>query len=210
MALRKMKPVKYALGAILAISLMGCQSASQKAWVRPAPLPVPVAAADEIVVKLQPSDLKREGAFNITFGWFGAPNIEQKQEELAQGDIKLDGEKVRFYIPKDGPYLLTTKDEEFSNSSMRVSVDANMDGNLPDTEAWFSSFPIRLADKMFNVRKVDPAGTWITLAKANVPLSGLVVGKPCPDFEFWTTQGKKVKLADYKGKSLLLDVWSMT
>ncbi len=75
---------------------------------------------------------------------------------------------------------------------MRLSVDANHDGILPDTEAWFTSTPVRVADSMLNVRKVDPGGTWITFAKADVPLAGLVVGKPCPDFEFSTMDDKKV------------------
>ncbi len=206
----KMKPATYALAIFFAFSLMGCQSQHMQAKVRPAPLALPAAAPGEIVVKLQPSKLKRVGSTRFTSGWFGIPNFEEREEKLVRGEMKVDGEKVVFYIPEDGPYELTTKEDEFSNTSMRVSVDANNDDELPDTEAWFSSTPIRVANSMLNVRKVDPAGTWITFAKADVPLAGLVVGKPCPDFEFSTMDGKKVKLADYKGKSLLLDVWSMT
>lgn len=36
------------------------------------------------------------------------------------------------------------------------------------------------------------------------------VGKPCPEFSYKDMNGKTVSLSDYKGKALLLDVWSMT
>ncbi len=210
----RMKPASYALAICLALSLMGCQSQHLQAKIsrapRPEPLPVPAAAPGEIVVKLQPSKETRAGVIHFTSDLLSMPNFGQSKEQLMQGELSVDGEKVAVFIPQNGPYELTTKEDEFSNTSMRVSVDANNDGELPDTEAWFSSMPIRVADSMLNVRKVDPAGTWITFAKAEVPLAGLVVGKPCPDFEFSTMDGKKVRLADYKGKSLLLDVWSMT
>ena len=206
----RLKPKRYAMAALCAFALVGSQSQLMQAKERPAPLAVPLAAKDEIVVKLQPSAVTRVRPFDFSTEIFGAHSLQSRDEELVHGEIKVNGEEVSFYVPKDGPYHLTTDEEEYKNTSMRVSVDADEDGKLPDTECWFSSLPIRFADSMFKVRKIDPAGTWITLAKANVPLAGMVVGRPCPDFELLTTEGKKVKASDYKGKTLLLDIWSMT
>jgi thiol-disulfide isomerase/thioredoxin len=36
----------------------------------------------------------------------------------------------------------------------------------------------------------------------------LAIGKPAPDVETTTLEGKKVKLSDYKGKVVLLDLWA--
>lgn len=191
------------------VSLMGCQSQDVKAS-NAKPLPVPTAAEGEVVVKLEPSRLRRDGQLKIGKGWFGAPTFDQREEQLVSGNVTVKGEKFAIGIPKDGPYELKADEDEYKNSSMRISVDANNDGRLPDHESWFSSNPFRIGDSMFTVSAVDPGGTWITLAKSNVPLAGVVLGRRCPDFELWTTTGKKVTLADYKGKHLLLDVWSMT
>lgn len=171
--------------------------------------PNSTAGKDEIVVKLHPSDVIREGKIIFTEDFLKHPTFSRPIDEMSRGRMMVDGEEVVFYIPQRGPYPLTTDDEDFHNTSMRISVDANNDGQLENTEAWYSSLPVRMGDTMFQVRSVDPKGAWIKFAKANVPLSGMVVGKPCPDFEFTTSDGQKVRLADYKGKVLLLDVWSM-
>ena len=39
-------------------------------------------------------------------------------------------------------------------------------------------------------------------------LSGPSVGKPAPDFELETLDGRKVHLSDYKGKAVLLNFWA--
>lgn len=39
-------------------------------------------------------------------------------------------------------------------------------------------------------------------------IKNLAVGKPAPDVETLTLEGKKVKLSDYKGKVVLLDIWA--
>lgn len=39
-------------------------------------------------------------------------------------------------------------------------------------------------------------------------IKNLAVGKPAPDVENLTLEGKKVKLSDYKGKVVLLDIWA--
>lgn len=173
-------------------------------------LPMPVAASGEMVVKLERTGVMRDGSNRITFGWFNEPHFDNRREKLSKGVLKVGAEEAEIYIPQNGPYPLTTDDKEYGNSSMRVSVDFDKNGELPQHETWFSSHPVRIGDQMFKVKSVDPGGTWMVFSKSNVPLSGLVIGRKCPDFELWTTQGMKVTLADYKGKFLLLDVWSMT
>lgn len=205
----KEKLVKSALALSVLFSLSASQSWAVPAKAHPKSLPVPPAVKGEIVVKLQPSAVTREGKIVFNKDFFAHPNFTRPIEHMNQGKMSVDGEDVVLYIPKHGPYSLTTDPEEFGNTSMRISVDTNNDGRLENTESWFSSIPVRIANSMFQVRSVDPGGTWIKFAKLDAPLTGLVVGKPCPDFEFTTADGKKVRLEDYKGKTLLLDVWSM-
>jgi thiol-disulfide isomerase/thioredoxin len=43
---------------------------------------------------------------------------------------------------------------------------------------------------------------------ASGPVQGSAVGKPAPDFELETLDGRKVKLSDYRGKAVLLNFWA--
>src|SRR5579871_4218166 len=45
-------------------------------------------------------------------------------------------------------------------------------------------------------------------APAVAPLTGPQVGQPAPDFSLTTIDGKKVSLAAYRGKTLVLNVWA--
>jgi len=185
-----------------------------------APTQAPQPGKGEFVVKLEPTSVMRRAAFPVhppSEGLFGIigdildVSELDKKEELVKGSIEVGKEKPSFFLPKSGPYSLSTKSNHwFENTSTKISVDTNNDDQLERSEDWWSSLPIRLGDRMFDVKAIDPGGTWILLAKSSAPLAGLVVGKSCLPFTFTTTDGKSVSLGDYKGKWLLLDVWSFT
>jgi hypothetical protein len=189
------------------------QPAKEEVHIRKPPTPAPKLAENEVLVKLYPSRVTRRGVFRMTFNVTQlSENIRKpKRDELVEGKLDVGKEKVSIFLPKYGPYSTTSKqNHSFKNTSTRVSVDSDNNGVIERSENWWSSLPVRLGDQMFVVKAIDPGGTWIVLAKSSSPLAGLVVGKPCPPFKFTTTDGKSVSLADYKGKYLLLDVWSFT
>jgi hypothetical protein len=174
--------------------------------------PMPKAAKDEVVAALEPAAVTRPGKFKMKFGSNGLPIFEEpKEESLVRGVMDSGNEKISFYLPASGPYKLTTAEQHWTdNESTIISVDANNDGDFSDDDNWYTSLPIRMGDTMYVVKEIDPAGKWIRFLKTNAPATGMVVGKPCPDFKLTTIDKKTVTLADYKGKALLLDVWSMT
>jgi peroxiredoxin len=49
------------------------------------------------------------------------------------------------------------------------------------------------------------AAAWTRAGAAELP--GPVVGQPAPDFTLTTLDGKRVRLADYRGKTLVVNVW---
>ncbi len=191
--------------------LSACGIFGHKPKVMLPSVPPPKPSEKGLVVALQPTDVVRVST-HITLDQNGLPSFETPEpEKLVRGDVAIGGEKCTFYIPLYGPHPLTSKDNHsFENTSTQMSVDVNHDGDLDRSENWWSSLPVRLGDQMFDVKGIDPGSKWILFGKSSAPLSGLVVGKPCPGFQFVTTDGKPVDLADYKGKALLIDVWSMT
>jgi hypothetical protein len=198
----------FIVAVIGSLLVAGCASKPpEKPRAVVPPLPVPKLGPKQSVVTLKPTNVSRPGPFNINDGW--AP---PKPESLSRGELDVGTEHVVLYVPTYGPYSTKSEDQHsFSNSSTAISVDADNDNNVDDSsEKWFTSLPVRLGDAMFDVKQFDPGGTWMIIEESKAPLAGCVVGKKCPDFEFTTTDGKKVSLDTYKGKVLLLDVWSMT
>jgi hypothetical protein len=192
--------------------LGACGFISQKGHVVLPSIPAPVPSANEVVVSLRPTNLEREGRLQITINANGSPKFEEPgPEKLMRGDLTVGGERMSFFVPLYGPHPLTSKENHhFENTSTLISVDSNHDGKLDRTEEWWSSLPVRLGDQMFDVKAIDPGSKWILLSQSSARLAGVVVGKRCPVFQFLTTDGKIASLADYRGKALLLDVWSMT
>ncbi|HEY9772229.1 MAG TPA: hypothetical protein V6C81_00310 [Planktothrix sp.] len=208
-----MKPHTLATLAISTILLAGCSSGNRQAsggssgagaLQKPAAsLPMPKPSSNEFVIKLTPSWVHIEVPSQDSDKTYKMP--------LVHGTTKVGPETVNFYLPAQGPYsLASSKPNSFANDSTSIMVDANGDGQFDAPERWYASSPVRLGDRMFSVKQIDPGGKWIEFADSSAKLSGLVIGKPCPDFRFFTTDGTRVSLADYKGKALLLDIWSMT
>lgn len=179
---------------------------------QPSSSPIPTAGRNEIVVRLSPSSVEREGIFRVNFDANGNPIFKMPPPvPLVHGNVSIGGEQVSIYLPSQGPYSITTEKEHFiQNSSTAITVDANHDATAQKSELWYSSLPVRLGDQMFDVKAIDPGGTWIRFAKSNAPLAGAVVGKPFPPFQFTTTDREKVSLETYKGKWLFIDIWSFT
>ncbi|HEY9760736.1 MAG TPA: hypothetical protein V6C97_36605 [Oculatellaceae cyanobacterium] len=207
--------MKVAVSATLfscMLALGGCAFDSKaKRVMLPSTAP-PTASESEILVSLKPTEKTRYGRLQVHLNANGNPSFEDPgEEELMRGDVKVGNEQMTFYVPKYGPHPLTSKDNHsFENTSTLLSVDSNHNGKIDHAEDWWTSRPIRLGEQMFDVKAIDPGTSWILLSKSQAKLAGAVKGKRCPSFQFFATNGKMVSLADYKGKVLLLDVWSMT
>ncbi|MBC5810929.1 MAG: redoxin domain-containing protein [Candidatus Eremiobacteraeota bacterium] len=69
------------------------------------------------------------------------------------------------------------------------------------------NYPLALASAaLLAVSLSAPASVLAQAAPA--PLTGPQVGKPAPDFVLKTLDGKTVRLSDYRGKTLVVNVWA--
>jgi len=90
------------------------------------------------------------------------------------------------------------------------SIDHDGDGEISENESFASNRPFRVGDEMFQVTGVDKENLKLTIQKIAAPLSGTIVGRKCPPFEFTTVDGKKITDQSILGKVTFLDVWAVT
>lgn len=152
--------------------------------------------------------LRLSGTLGLLLTLHSSPNVELDRKGL----FKAEGREFPIYLP-DEPYNLKNagdSDQVSENDATLIGVDADADGTIGEGEGWFANLPVRIGDKMYEVVAIDKKGKWIDLARSPKPLSGAVVGSALPDFSYKTPDGKIVSNADFRGKSFLIDIWSVT
>ena len=172
--------------------LMGVAAAAQ-----------PPSNSAEIVVNLQPAQARSQTRFGMREGG----------RSTNKGVLLVDGKSFALYVQTAAKYSTKNTGEDptdFSNTSTPVFIDDNGDGQLSESERWFSSFPLRIGDRMFDVVRFGANGRSLVLRPSKTPLSGVILGRKCPPFSYVAEDGKRRTLADYAGKALLIDVWSHT
>jgi hypothetical protein len=125
----------------------------------------------------------------------------------------VDRQKYNLYLPKAKSY--TTKNSKpsdwgYENTSTAISIDQTGNGKLTEADSWFANLPLRLGDRMFDVAEIAADGSRVVLKPSKAPLSGIIVGRRCPEFSFKTADGKSISREGLAGKAFLLDVWSVT
>ena len=136
-----------------------------------------------------------------------------KDELVLRGSLSVDGKKTDFYLPKSRRYKLTNSgydETRFSNDSTYLSLDHDGDGTLVESEHSACNRPIRVLDSMYQVTGIEAAKKTMTFQQVDVPLSGAIVGRRCPEFEYTTVDGKKITNESILGKVTLLDIWAVT
>jgi hypothetical protein len=126
--------------------------------------------------------------------------------------VDVEGEKYDLYLPAAKSYSTRNqaKDGSGDDTSTRISIDFDHDGQLTEEESWYTSRPVRVGDRMFEVQEIAPDGTRLVLKPSTAPLRGLIKGRRCPPFVFTTQKGEPVTLERLRGKAFLLDIWSVT
>jgi hypothetical protein len=157
----------------------------------------------------------RPARIDIKIDKKGNPSFNQKPDfQLVwKGSVTVDREAFDIYLPKADSYRLkntANDDGDLYNTSTLISIDSNHDGRLTEDEGWFANLPIRIGDKMFEATRIAANGSTVDLKPSGKPLSGIVVGRKVPPFAYKTRDGQTVTQDTYKGKAVLLDVWSVT
>lgn len=192
--------VTVAASALIPVSWAQDPASSLEAKKEPNPI------ARVTLTACKPTRLS--GTLGLLLAMRGNSSIDFERK----GILKVDAREFPIYLP-DEPYSIKNNgdsDQGSENDSTLIAVDADADGNVGEGEAWFANLPVRIADRMYTIVAIDEKGRWIDLTPTSKPLSGAVVGSALPDFSYKATDGKVVTNADFRGRSFLIDIWSVT
>jgi hypothetical protein len=194
--------------------------------------------ATPLIVTMEDCNASRPGKVTRDTGIFRVLFTGPPREALVKrGTAEVDGQKYTLYLPRAKSYSIKNSkpsDSDFYNTSTLISVDhrqllraappdPGVDNSglliiidkkggrqVTDAEDWFANLPLRLGDRMFDVKEIAADGSRIVLKPSKSPLRGVIVGHTCPPFSFQTADGKEVSSKSLAGKPFLLDIWSIT
>ena len=118
-----------------------------------------------------------------------------------------------FFLPQLESYAIDnegTGETIFENSTTYLTVDQDGDMKFTEIEAFACNRPIRILDTMFLVSEIDIKGKRLTLQQVDAPLSGVVLNRKCPEFEFTSVDGQTISNKSILGKPTILDLWAVT
>jgi hypothetical protein len=136
---------------------------------------------------------------------------------VALGTVNCDGQKRTVYCLPDSERRSNNTYEQdnasLDNDSLddratRLFVDHDGDGLLTPIEGRPANLGLRLGDTMFKVKGVSDKDAPKLERDTKGPLRGIVVGRKCPDFEYTCLDGQKRRRDDYRGRWLMVQVWS--
>ncbi len=166
--------------------------------------------ADVIHLETEACSLKRPQA---KFGSLAAVLSQRDDKLFRKCTVNVEGKQISIFIPKEDEYsLLNTSDDNtpFGNTSTYISIDQNGDGKLDKSEAVPTNLPIRILNTMFEIVDLPEDASKLSLRRLNVPLQGVVLNRPCPEFSFQTVDGQTVSNTSILGKVTILDIWAVT
>jgi peroxiredoxin len=109
-------------------------------------------------------------------------------------------------------YVLRLNDNNFMGMYDRSNLSRGtvlsvfqQDGNATSLSPLFGYELIPLGKEYFEVRDGALDGSWIELVRNTLPHTA--IGREIPDFHLTDTEGKTLRLSEYRGRYLLLDFW---
>jgi thiol-disulfide isomerase/thioredoxin len=131
---------------------------------------------------------------------YNRDSLEQIVEKYISADSIKD---YNEYINQLYPAIIkATENEDFRE---RLRADATIDF----INSSLSEDPKPFVDKYFANSHTDSLKTKVTLyyEKFLSEYGAILSGKAAPDFSFFDRNGKVAKVSDFKGKTLLIDLW---
>ena len=168
-----------------------------------------------IKIRLEPANMERPQVkfSGGTLLWAGLGGGKSTESLKLKGEFSNGQDKLNLYLRKRRSYTLTNSNPEgtrFTNDAEYLSIDYDGNNLIEDFESHGVNRPIRLWDSMYLVLSIDAGSRELQIQQVEVPLSGTIVGRKCPPFQYQTVDGNAISDSSLRGKVTILDIWAVT
>ena len=139
--------------------------------------------------------------------------VLESRKVFARGSVVIEGK------PALVQYEYNPRSKKASATTGKLGVDSDGDGKIdldpfsPEAaEAQDEAVVFRIGNAYVSTKKADVEKNQITMrshAASDYKRIELRVGGEVPDFQFTDFNGKKRKLSEFRGKTVLIDFWGM-
>ncbi|MYK39347.1 MAG: TlpA family protein disulfide reductase [Gemmatimonadetes bacterium] len=139
------------------------------------------------------------------------PKFRGQVFDMRVGSVELNGKKVELAI------VPTSDAATYHGRGGRIIWDLNKDGlfenETESSECYRTNSSFNILGRSLQVKMISPSGDKIVLVPADVEVSPkieITKGEPAPEFAVVDVHGDTLRLADFRGRHVLLDFWFTT
>ena len=139
------------------------------------------------------------------------PKFRGQVFDMRVGSVELNGEEVGLAI------VPSSDAATYHYRRNRILWDLNKDGifenETESRESHRTNSPFNVLGRSLQVERISPSGDEIVLVPVDVevPLKiEITKGEPAPEFAVVDVHGDTLRLADFRGRHVLLDFWFTT
>ena len=139
------------------------------------------------------------------------PKFRGQVFDMRVGLVELNGEKVGLAI------VPSSDAATYHYRRNRILWDLNKDGifenETESRESHRTNSSFNVLGRSLQVEMINPTGDWIVLVPSDVevlPKREIAKGEPAPEFAVVDVHGDTLRLADFRGRHVLLDFWFTT
>ena len=139
------------------------------------------------------------------------PKFRGQVFDMRVGSVELNGEEVRLaVVPRSDAATYHYRRNE-------ILWDLNKDGifenETESRECYRTNSPFNILGRSLQVAMISPSGDRLVLVPADEavpPKTEITKGEPAPEFAVVDVHGDTLRLADFRGRHVLLDFWFTT
>ena len=137
------------------------------------------------------------------------PKFKGHVFDMRVGSVELNGEEVKLAVVSG--IDAATYHAKYGEILWDLNKDGFFESETESRECYRIDSPFNILGRSLQVERISPSGDKIVLVPADVEVpskSEITKGEPAPEFAVVDVHGDTLRLADFRGRHVLLDFWA--
>ena len=137
------------------------------------------------------------------------PKFEGQVFDMRVGSVELNGEEVRLAVVSG--IDAATYHDKHGEILWDLNKDGFFENETESRECYRIDSSFNILGRSLQVKMISPAGDRLVLVPSDVkvpPKIEITKGEPAPEFAVVDIHGDTLRLADFRGRHVLLDFWA--